>query len=104
MLLISTTDAPTKWLPVKFNVNVDWTSASVAIVGLIEVRTGVGLELPQSGLIAEQPGRPSAATIRATSDHRTERDGISELLGVRIEHFRLIRFLASAETDTERIK
>jgi hypothetical protein len=102
-LLITTTDAPTKWLPVTFSTNVALTSASVTLVGLMDVRTGAGRELLQSGLIAEQPGSASMVSSRAVSGQTAERDGIKQLLGVRIERFRPVRSLVPAEKVAERV-
>jgi hypothetical protein len=66
-LLITTTEDATKLLPLIFRMNVPNTSASVTVVGLIEVNTGTGRELPHSGLIAEQPGRAHAPATTSVS-------------------------------------
>jgi hypothetical protein len=75
-LLITTIDAPTNWLPVTLRMKVPLASEAEIEVGLIEVRTGTGRELLQSGLIAEQPGHANTPSSGIASDHCANREDI----------------------------
>jgi hypothetical protein len=79
--LITTTDELTNWLPVTFRMNVPLASDAVIDVGVMDVSTGTGRELPQSGLIAEQPGQAKTPSSGSASDHFAMREDISQLLG-----------------------
>jgi len=55
--LNTTTDEETNWLPVAVRMKLGGNCEKTMVFGEIEVRTGTGRALPQSGFSALQPGR-----------------------------------------------
>jgi hypothetical protein len=60
--LKTTTEEDTNWLPVAVRTKLDGNCEKTMVVGEIELRTGTGRALPQSGFSALQPGRSRSAT------------------------------------------
>jgi hypothetical protein len=60
--LKTTSEDETNWLPVAVRTKLGGSCEKTMVAGEIELRTGTGRELPQSGFSALHPGRSESAT------------------------------------------
>ncbi len=74
--LKTTTEEDTKWLPVAVSTKLGGSCEKTMVAGEIELRTGAGRALPQSGFTVLQPGRS-----RSTASHKS-RATIRQELGM----------------------